>query len=85
VDSLSAALGVAVGGTVERDGEQLTVSAAPPPPPVVAPKRVSARRARSGATSASRPAARQSTASVELADIRLPELKLLTPPAKPPM
>jgi hypothetical protein len=86
VDSLSAALGVAVGGTVERDGEQLTVSAAPPPPPpVVAPKRVSARRARSGATSASRPAARQGTASVELADIRLPELKLLTPPAKPPM
>jgi len=84
VDSLSAALGVAVGGTVERDGEQLTVSAAPPPPPVVAPKRVSVRRARSGATSASRPAARQSTASVELADIRLPELKLL-PPAKPPM
>jgi hypothetical protein len=85
VDSLSAALGVAVGGTVERDGQQLTVSAAPPPPPVVAPKRVSVRRARSGATSASRPAARRSTASVELDDIRLPELKLLTPPAKPPM
>jgi hypothetical protein len=86
VDSLSAALGVAVGGTVERDGQQLTVSAAPPPPPppVVAPKRVSSRRSRSDATSASRPAARRSTASVELADIRLPELKILTQSARPP-
>jgi ferric-dicitrate binding protein FerR (iron transport regulator) len=34
VDSLSAALGAAVGGTVERDGQQLTVNAAPPPPVV---------------------------------------------------